>query len=68
MYVKATSPFEMTFVCGYTNGANYGGYLPTIKAFAHGGYGCDTCRFGAGIAENMADTLIDCLVRLYQNK
>ena len=68
MYVKATSPFEMTFVCGYTNGTNYGGYLPTIKAFAHGGYGCDTCRFGAGIAENMADTLIDCLVRLYQNK
>ena len=68
MYVKATSPFEMTFVCGYTNGDNYGGYLPTIKAFAHGGYGCDTCRFSAGIAENMADTLIDCLVRLYQKK
>ena len=68
MYVKATSPFEMTFVCGYTNGAGFGGYLPTIKAFAHGGYGCDTCRFGSGIAENMADTLIDCLVRLYQAK
>ncbi len=68
MYVKATSPFELTFVCGYTNGANYGGYLPSIKAFAHGGYGCDTCRFSAGIAENMADTLIDCLVRLYQKK
>jgi hypothetical protein len=68
MYVKATSPFEMTFVCGYTNGTNFGGYLPTIKAFAHGGYGCDTCRFSAGIAENMADTLIDCLVKLYQAK
>ena len=67
-YVKATSPFEMTFVCGYTNGSHYGAYLPTIKAFAHGGYGCDTCCFKAGIAEKVADTMIDVLVKLYQTK
>ena len=67
-YVKATSPFEMTFVCAYTNGSRYGAYLPTIKAFAHGGYGCDTCCFKAGIAEKVANTLIDCLVNLYQAK
>ena len=67
-YVKATSPFEMTFVCAYTNGSHYGAYLPTIKAFAHGGYGCDTCCFRAGIAEKVANTLIDCLVKLYQER
>ncbi len=67
-YVKATSPFEMTFVCGYTNGSHYGAYLPTIKAFAHGGYGCDTCCFKAGIAEKVANTMIDVLVKLYQAK
>ncbi|MBE6712790.1 MAG: hypothetical protein E7580_04630 [Ruminococcaceae bacterium] len=65
-YVKASSPFEMTFVCGYTNGSHYGAYLPTIKAFAHGGYGCDTCCFKAGIAEKVADTMIETLVKLYQ--
>lgn len=67
-YVKATSPFEMTFVCAYTNGSHYGAYLPTIKAFAHGGYGCDTCCFRAGIAEKVANTLIRCLVELYKEK
>ncbi len=67
-YVKATSPFEMTFVCAYTNGSHYGAYLPTIKAFAHGGYGCDTCCFKAGIAEKVANTLINCLVKLYKEQ
>ena len=56
-YLKATSPFEMTFVCGYTNGA--GCYMPTIKAFAHGGYGCDTCRFGPGVIEKMTGEILN---------
>ena len=34
--VKAASPFEHTFVAGYTNGVI--GYLPTAKAFDEGGY------------------------------
>ena len=67
IYLKGASPFEMTFVCGYTN-ANGFGYMPTVKAFAHGGYGCDTCRFSSGAAEALADTLLCMLVELYQKK
>jgi hypothetical protein len=62
IYLKATSPFEMTFVCGYTNGSH--GYMPTIKAFAHGGYGCDNCRFGAGVTEKLTDTLLDQILKV----
>lgn len=61
-YLKASSPFEMTFVCGYTNGS--GCYMPTIKAFAHGGYGCDTCRFGAGVTEKMTSELLEQIVKV----
>lgn len=34
--IKAGSPFEYTFVAGYTNGCI--GYMPTKKAFHEGGY------------------------------
>jgi len=34
--IKAASPFEHTFVTGYTNGVI--GYLPTANAFDEGGY------------------------------
>jgi hypothetical protein len=54
----------MTFVLGYTNGSH--GYMPTIKAFAHGGYGCDTCRFGAGVTEKLTSELVDLLVEMKQ--
>ncbi len=57
MHVRATSPFEMTFVLGYTNGR--GGYMPTIKAFHHGGYGCDICHFPAGETEKLTNRLIE---------
>ncbi len=67
IYLKNSSPFEMTFVCGYTN-AHGCGYMPTTKAFAHGGYGCDTCRFPSGTAEKLADEMLDLLVQLYAEK
>ncbi len=63
MYLKDTSPFEMTFVCGYSNGSGHG-YMPTIKAFAHGGYGCDTCRFGAGVTEKLTDELLEQILKV----
>ncbi len=61
-YLKGTSPFEMTFVLGYTNGTH--GYMPNIKAFAHGGYGCDTCRFGAGVTEKLTNELLDQILKV----
>jgi len=67
IYLKNSSPFEMTFVCGYTN-AHGCGYMPTVKAFAHGGYGCDTCRFPSGTAEKLADEMLGLLVQLYAEK
>ena len=65
IYLKGVSPFELTYVCGYTNGTG-NGYMPTIKAFAHGGYGCDTCKFPSGTAEILADELLGLLVQLYK--
>ena len=67
IYLKNSSPFEMTFVCGYTNAHGFG-YMPTVKAFAHGGYGCDTCRFPAGTAEKLAEEMLGLLVQLYNEK
>ncbi|MBO5868220.1 MAG: hypothetical protein J6Q54_04865 [Oscillospiraceae bacterium] len=49
LFLKSVLPYEMIFACGYTNGSN--GYMPTMKAFHHGGYGCDTCNYPAGTTE-----------------
>ena len=65
IYLKASSPFEMTFVCGYTNGTG-NGYMPTAKAFAHGGYGCDTCKFPSGTAEILTNELFGLLTEVYE--
>jgi len=62
MFLKASSPFEMTFACGYTNGGN--GYMPTLKAYSHGGYGCDTCRFPAGVTEKLTVELLGQIVKV----
>ena len=55
LYLKSVLPFEMTFACGYTNGSY--GYMPTMRAFHHGGYGCDTCRYPAGTTEELTYAL-----------
>lgn len=41
--IKADSPFPVTLVCGYTNGAL--GYLPTPEAYGEGGYEVETTPF-----------------------
>lgn len=55
MFLKSVLPFEMTFACGYTNGSY--GYMPTRRAFHHGGYGCDTCNYPAGTTEELMQAL-----------
>lgn len=60
IYLRATSPFEMTFALGYTNG--FGSYMPTIKGFTHGGYGCDICEFPAGTTEKLTNEMIEQMI------
>ena len=57
LYLKSVLPFEMTFACGYTNGGF--GYMPTRRAFQHGGYGCDTCNYPAGTTEVLTQALYE---------
>ena len=52
----------MTFISGYTNGSE--GYMPNIKAYAHGGYGCDTCRFPAGVTEKLTNALLEEILKV----
>lgn len=56
-FLKETLPFEMSFVCGYTNGAQ--SYMPTVRAFYHGGYGCDICNYAPGATEQLTMELLD---------
>ena len=63
MYVKANSPYTMTFVCGYSNGSH--GYLPAASSYINGAYEVNSTRFVAGTGENIADDLVEMLSELY---
>jgi hypothetical protein len=54
--VVAGSPFEQTFVSGYTNG--YRNYLPTVGEWARGGYEVDICAFRPEAATLFVDSAI----------
>ncbi len=62
-FLKETLPFEMSFVCSCTNGSR--AYMPTIRAFHHGGYGCDVCNYVPGTTEKLTWELMElgCEVR-----
>jgi len=62
-FLKETLPFELSFVCGCTNGSM--AYMPTIRAFHHGGYGCDVCNYVPGTTEKLTWALMElgCEVR-----
>ncbi len=66
MEIRAASPFEMTFVCAYSNGA--WGYMASSAAFENGGYEVDSTRFVKGTGENVVSDLVGILKTLYQTK
>ncbi len=64
-YVKENSPYEMTFFVGLANGAE--GYMPTVEAYARGGYEKDACRYAPGIGDEATKTLVDTLKEFKQS-
>ena len=57
--IKDNSPYEMTFVMGYSNGSN--GYLPTRRAFEYRCYEANTTKFAPGIGEGLSSTFVKLL-------
>lgn len=67
--IQEGSPFQQTFVCGYTNGVV--GYIPTDAAFAEGGYEVDSAyKFYYGtysLAPGTQQSVIDAGIRAAQS-
>ena len=62
MYIKENSPYDMTFVMGYCNGAV--SYLPTAEAYEYGCYEADIGKFVPGTAEALAERHVELLNEL----
>ena len=62
--VREASPFKMTFIHGYTNGANR--YIPAAFCWNNGGYEVKSCFFECGTGEKLARHHIDKLWELYK--
>lgn len=62
MQIKENSPYDMTFVLGYTNGL--WGYLPSSDVWDHGGYEVDVCKLPKGGGELLADQMVTMLTEL----
>ncbi len=66
MYVKENSPFEMTFMCAYSNGTV--SYVPTTAAFDNGGYEAGMFHFVRGTGEQMVEEVVKALKAQYDAK
>ena len=60
MYVKEHTPFETTFIVGYSWPANVG-YIPSALGFQNGGYEANNCIFVPGTGEVLADQWLEML-------
>ena len=56
MEIKNASPYKMTFICAYTNGAQ--GYMPSFDAFSRGGYEVHVANYVQGTAEKCVTELL----------
>ena len=61
-YVRDNSPYDYTFVTGYSNGGN--GYFPTEYCYEYGAYESDTTKVAKGTAEAIADHFVEMLTEL----
>ena len=61
--IKEGSKFDLTFVCGYSNGSN--GYIPAEFSFANGGYEVSSCLFIKGTAEKLQGEISAAIDKLY---
>lgn len=64
--IKHESPFEMTFYCGYSNGAS--GYVPDSPAWNNGGYEVEQTHFKRGTGEELVSYLLSELNTLYPTR
>ena len=64
--VKARSPFAVTHVSGYTNGAF--GYLPNRQAFREGGYEVESSYFLEGADEVLVEAMVGLLEALAEDQ
>ena len=63
MYIKAHTPFPMTFVVSCCNGAN--SYLPTTAAYDYGCYESHNGNFVRGTGGQLAETFVKMLKQLH---
>lgn len=59
VYIKENSPFDMTFILGYTNGRK--GYIPSTACIEHGCYEYEGSYFEKGTAEALAEEYLNLL-------
>ena len=59
LFIKENSPFEMTFIMGYSNDNN--SYIPSIDSFEYEAYENDQSRYEPGTGEMLAQTLVQML-------
>ena len=65
IYIKEESPFQKTFIVGYSY-PSYGGYIPDQEAFAVGGYEVDNCTYVSGTAEMLEEAYLGLLKDLHK--
>ena len=63
MNIKTQSPYDLTFVLGYTNGKK--GYIPPEYAYENGGYEVYVSLFVKGTAEKIQGEISKLINRLY---
>ena len=61
--IKSNSKFDLTFVCGYTNGTH--GYIPAEYSFANKDYEVYSCRYVKGTAEKIQADISKLVDKLY---